>query len=118
VLLLDEAAGRARSLVRASLKKISKKFSRDLSDRGFCHSRFWRKRYYFADDIVLMNEGRIVKKVRLPICAKDQPTRSFRVHQRPARDREFMNRIRKQESRKGSNPNISRFLVSCCQIFS
>jgi len=61
-----------------------------------------------------MNEGRIVQKGTITICAKDQPTRSCPSSSTPsARDREFMNRIRKAgKAERFESKHFTRFLVS------
>jgi ABC-type spermidine/putrescine transport systems, ATPase components len=61
LLLLDEPLGALDPLVRASLQKDLKEIFTRLVRRCFCHSRFGGSDL-FCDEIVLMNEGRIVQK--------------------------------------------------------
>jgi ABC-type spermidine/putrescine transport systems, ATPase components len=57
-------------------KKISRKFLRASVRRWFSSLTIWRKRIYFADDIVLMNEGRIVQKGTI-IDLRERPADPF-----------------------------------------
>ena len=62
LLLLDEPLGALDPLVRASLQKDLKEIFARLGQTVLFVTHDMAEAIYFADEIVLMNEGRIVQK--------------------------------------------------------
>ena len=125
LLLLDEPLGALDPLVRASLQKDLKEIFTRLGQTVLFVTHDLAEAIYFADEIVLMNEGRIVQKGSIPICARDQPTLSCPSSSTPSagsRVYESNQETGKQE-RFESEPGIQetkqfrRFLVSWVPVF-
>src|SRR5213075_2997078 len=76
LLLLDEPLGALDPLVRASLQKDLKEIFGRLRQTSLFVTHDLAEAAYFGDEIVLMNEGRIVQ--RGPVSdLRDQPTDPF-----------------------------------------
>ena len=76
LLLLDEPLGALDPLVRASLQKDLKEIFTRLGQTVLFVTHDLGEAIYFADQIVLMNEGRIVQKGTITDLRESQPTLS------------------------------------------
>jgi osmoprotectant transport system ATP-binding protein len=76
LLLLDEPLGALDPLVRASLQKDLKEIFARLNQTVLFVTHDLAEAIYFADDIVLMNEGRIVQKGTISDL-REKPTDPF-----------------------------------------
>src|SRR5262249_8160987 len=76
LLLLDEPLGALDPLVRAALQKDLKEIFTRLGQTVVFVTHDLGEAIYFADEIVLMNEGRIVQKGTIADL-RDRPAHSF-----------------------------------------
>ena len=127
LLLLDEPLGALDPLVRASLQKDLKEIFTRLGQTVLFVTHDLAEAIYFADAIVLMNEGRIVQKGTITDL-RERPADPFvsefinaqrgsRVYESNQESRKAGKvRIWNHESRNQSNSAVSWF--PGCQIFS
>ena len=102
LLLLDEPLGALDPLVRASLQKDLKEIFARLGQTVLFVTHDLAEAIYFGDEIVLMNEGRIVQKgIDCRSSRKTSRPFRFRIHQRATRTREPYES--NQESRKAGD---------------
>ena len=85
LLLLDEPLGALDPLVRAALQKDPKGIFAQLLQTALFVTHDLAEAIYFGDEIVLMNDGRVVQKGSSLICVRDQLTLCVGIHQRATR---------------------------------
>ena len=76
LLLLDEPLGALDPLVRASLQKDLKEIFARLGQTVLFVTHDLAEAIYFGDEIVLMNEGRVVQQGRVTDL-RDKPANAF-----------------------------------------
>ncbi len=124
LLLLDEPLGALDPLVRAALQKDLKEIFARLKQTAILVTHDLAEAAYLGDEIVLMNEGRIVQIGTLEdLRAKPGERFRDRIHQRPTRTRADMKAATRSGGLKpptkkkgGFKPPLLGLLAALCVV--